>query len=884
MKKFIYIFIAAAIAAVSCEKEADLIEEVVPGEETNVPQEVQGLTNPITLTFTAGTDTKVSISEEGTAGEKTAVWDENDKIKIVWYSSTEAKAKSVTATANSYGSASTTFTATVEEADHYYAVYPSTLTITLDGSGNFTVNFADGKAAPTQFKDAAWYAAKTTAEAKSFAFKAISTLMKFQIKDTGAEGIYFRSIAKLTKLNGKSTISFIDSDDDGVFEAATTGLPNGNAYMNATVNGAGTYYLTLPATTQTAEVDEVNHYDPGFIIQIKKGTEHIPAAYWSASIQLNPGKLYNLTTAVDDKIIWDYYVSNAGEGTGLSAESYSSITRLTDWANGQPAFRTNTKASALMRDGITVHLKGGETFTSPIAFSMESTIERTVNFVGGYGGGTTTFTTSSSSTFGNEKLTANLRDITFSGCTTAPAVEISAGKVNLNNVNLVSCAAKGINITGGTTTITGGTVKDFNAANNAVVISKEPTVSFDGVTFDNNICTSQNGGPVRIQSGTNDGPVVDFKDCEFTNNSCTKTNGQGAGVYIGTNCKVNFNGCTFDSNTATNGGAVMVAGSSSSTDDNLGISFTKCTFHLNKSTSTTTIGGGAICVGANTAAGKVTFNNCRFANDEASQGAAYYTQSSAAAFFNQCTFYLEKATKTDDTAINGHTIYSNNTAGRLGMNNCTIQALNMKDGEYNAGSNGTTLRSSGYGVIANSTIWSSGQTGKRAMVMVGRGPSVAGSLPGDNTVVNTVIHEKSSNYNAFFIHANYKVQVLYSLIDGFNAVPDGTNQISTGCFDRGKNQTVVGAKNETDKPFEGVNHSYYTYTFNSTTYSGFTPASMTYVANAIKNTNVVGTDFYNWLVDIGAIVESPSLGMNDIMGESRAATMTPGSIEIGGWE
>lgn len=763
MKKMLVFVGLACLGVSSCVKET---VEVQPEEQTELSVQDQEL---VTVTFTANADPITKVSLEGEGSAKTAVWDKDDQIKVVYYAGGAMHAyTSAKLTAEQAGSASASFTVTLgadyESATYLYAVYPATLTPELDKDDNFKVNFADGRAAPTQFKDAAWYAAKTTAEAKSFAFNAISTLMKFQIKDTGAEGVYFRSIAKLTKLNGNSTISFTDSNDDGVFETATTGLPDGNAYMNATVSGAGTYYLTLPATTQTAAKDEANHYDPGFIIQIKKGTEHIPAAYWSAAIQLNPGKIYNLNKAVDDKIIRDYYVSNAGEGTGLSEESYSSLARLADWTNGQPAFRTNTKATALMRNGITVHLKGGETFTSPIAFSMESTIERTVNFTGGCGGGATTFTTSSPSTFGNAALTANLGSITFSGCT---------------------------------------------------------------------------GGALSITAG-----------------------------------KVNVNGCSFSGNSATNGGAVAVRGSASSTDDNLQVAFANCTFSENSATATDVTGGGAVFVGADTAGGIVSFNNCRFATDQASQGAAYYSQSAVAAFFNQCTFYHEKATKTDDNGINGHTIYSSNPAGRLGMNNCTLLAQNLTS-TLNAGSNGTTLRSSGYGVIANSNIWSSGNTGKRALIFVGRGPAVAGATANDNTIINCFLHEKSISYNAIYINADYKVMVLHCVYDGKNTDPDGTNQIIETSFNRGdkNNLPMTGVSGHHDQSVNGIVHSYYTLT-KSSFCNPFVPASRAYVKKAIKNTNVIGEQFYNWLESIGALDV-------DIMGRDRGAVMTPGSYDMG---
>lgn len=871
MKKLTYILLAAAaiIATVSCSKEKDLGTTEVNPEEV-LSNEGSPLINPITLTFSAEAMTKVSISGEGTEGQKTAVWDTGDQIKIVWYN---GEMKSANASVDAGGNASASFTATVEDAAVYYAVYPATVGVTLDGDGNFTVKFPSNANASTTFGGAAWYAAKTTAANRSFAFHPLSTVIKFTLDGSAVadpEQVYFRSMnGGLHKLCGNAALTF---ESDNTFTAAATAT-DGAAHVTFNVAGAGTYYVPIPAygASETTGAD-------GFVFQIKKTGETIPAAYYSATITQEPGKFYNIKSAIDGKVIRNYYVATSSQGTGDGLSQANAAT-LADLKANAPAFLFGDKiAGALLLDGATINFLGDDSnpYTEPIGVFNTSNSTYSYTIVGGVGGETTTFTTTAASTFNKSTATVTVQNVTFSGCTTKPAVAVSSGTVYFNNVNFTNCAAKGVDISGGTFTMTGGTISDFNASNNAIVISKEPTVTISGVSFSNNNCTGQQGGPIRMQSGTGDGPTVTLENCSFTNNQCTKSSGQGGAIYIGTDSHTTISGCTFDTNSATNGGAIMVAGSDSSTDDNLRVSFTNCLFHANASTATGTVGGGAACAGQNTAGGIISFNNCRFDNDTAPQGAAFYTASAVAAFFNGCTFYQERATKTDNTAITGYTIYSNNTSARIGINNCTFQCLNSATGVNNA-SNGTTLRSSGYGVIANTTIWSSAATGKRAMVMVGRGPSVAGSAPEDNTIVNCVIHEKSASYNAVFLNENYKVQVLYSLIDGFTLTPDGTTQVVTGCFDRGLNQAVPGADNKKDQPYNGIKHNYYPYTFNSATYSDFTPASKTYVNNAIRNTTVIGELFYNWLDSIGALDI-------DIMGRPRNDNnRTPGSYEIGGW-
>ena len=199
MKKYSILLAAAAIiAAASCAKEAPAPEENATGEKEQTVTE-QALTNPVTITFTANaTQTKVSLEGEGTAGSKTAVWEEDDQVKVIWYNEDESDMKSTTVTVDSHGTASTTFTATVEDADYYYAVYPATIVATLDGEGNFTVNFPNSAQAPTSFAGAAWYAAKTTKAAKEFAFHPISTVIKFTLDGSAVadpESVYFRSVS-----------------------------------------------------------------------------------------------------------------------------------------------------------------------------------------------------------------------------------------------------------------------------------------------------------------------------------------------------------------------------------------------------------------------------------------------------------------------------------------------------------------------------------------------------------------------------------------------------------------------------------------------------------------------------------------------------------------
>lgn len=759
MSRFFHTVLAITVLlASSCQRET-FIQDESPDALAN-----DEFVNPVTITFTADApSTKVSLDGEGSAGVKNAIWDEGDQIAIVCYAN--GKQNTVYATANTSGTASTTFTATVEDADYYYAVYPHNVATTLDVDGNFTVKFSNNAAAPTSFSGAARYAAKTTKASKTFAFHPISTVVKFTLDGTAASSpnsVYLRSMAGgLTKLYGTCAITF--SEEEGY--PLTVGVPasDGAGNVTAKVSGVGTYYLSLPATGQTAN-------EGGFVMQIQKTGETIPAAHYSATLSLTPGKLYNIKSAVDSKVIKDYYVSTKtkGSGGGLSAENAETLANLK--AN-TPAFKYNTYiAGALLLDGTTIHIQGdASAYNEPIgAFNTNNSApEHSYTIIGGVGGGTTTFTTESQSLFNSSPANISIQNITFSGCT-AGAVKVTAGKVS-------------------------------------------------------------------------------------------------------------FDGCTFSGNSATNGGAANVNGSASSTDDNLKVSFANCIFNNNAATATNTTGGGAVLVSSGTDGGIITFNNCRFASNTAPQGASLYTASTAAILFNQCTFYQEKATNTTEDGISGYTIYSGNANGRLGMNNCTLHAINRSANNYNAAKNGTQVRASGFSVISNSSLWSSGHTGNRGMVMAGRGPSVATATPQDNTIVNSILHERSGSYNALFLHANYKVRVLSCIYDGKSMEPDGTTQIVEGSLNRGdkNNLAADGITPKTDQKVNGVGHTNYIISDKSLFCDAFVPVSRAYVKKAIKNTNGVGELFYNWLESLGALDV-------DIMGRPRSMeAMTPGSYDCG---
>lgn len=204
-------------------------------------------------------------------GENTT-WVAGDKIKIYY------DGGSVTATAQSGGSASTTFVtdeAIPTDKAVYCAVYPSTRNASFDGS-DVTVDF-------TQTNEAGTLACSAICTAKTF-----SCGGSLEFYNTGA-------MIKFT------------TTSNTIHEARFYG-GNGNVYSLVGSNSdaripysAGTYYVPVPADTASE----------GFFLRLKNyDGEDYPAFYRSASRTFEAGHIYNVGT-IESKVLT--------EGTGGTA-------------------------------------------------------------------------------------------------------------------------------------------------------------------------------------------------------------------------------------------------------------------------------------------------------------------------------------------------------------------------------------------------------------------------------------------------------------------------------------------------------------------------------------------------------------------------------------
>ncbi len=249
MKKICYLFTAAlAIIAVASCQESELDPELVP--ETSVK------------TFTvslADTQTKTSLTiDEGTSSAKVS-WEADDQISI--FDGTSNVTVTLTADNIDASDASVaTFTASVVEAETYYAIYPA----------NSATTFADAVintcSQSGEFADVAAMAAVST-DGTSFSFKNIFGLVQFSTERTDVNSI---------KFEGASGEAIAASDFALAFDASgsvsTTGTTTATSLVISVNNLAGTYYIALPSVSLSSGFNMTLYSDTDAVLgEVKAG-------------------------------------------------------------------------------------------------------------------------------------------------------------------------------------------------------------------------------------------------------------------------------------------------------------------------------------------------------------------------------------------------------------------------------------------------------------------------------------------------------------------------------------------------------------------------------------------------------------------------------------
>lgn len=380
-----------------------------------------------------------------------------------------------------------------------------------------------------------------------------------------------------------------------------------------------------------------------------------------------------------------------------------------------------------------------------------------------------------------------------------------------------------------------------------------------GDTEKGNTSTSR-GGAICMDASSK----LTIKDTQFKANS----GAIGGAIYVNAikdDASLTIANCSFKENTATNtsngGGAIGISGDSKTYAGMLEIK--NCDFDGN---STPSCGGAVWANGAN-----VSFTDCNFTSNKATAdaasenglgGGAVYSASSAATkvFFNRCFF----ANNTVAAKQWGHHIDINSETALFGMNNCVVRApwgVTLTDSSYKG--IGSLITTKAFTAVVNTTIYS--RTGN-AQITLGS------KTDGGSAYINDIIINAAGTPNNFSNPdvARYN-NISYTL---YNQVRSGSNNnyTFTGCKSGVTYEALGWTKdgNGTSVSTNDVRDHIYVYPWSGTV-DGFTNATLAQVRTALEGVCNVGPAFSAWL---GSDLSK------DILGVDRDANaMWPGSYQ-----
>lgn len=334
-------------------------------------------------------------------------------------------------------------------------------------------------------------------------------------------------------------------------------------------------------------------------------------------------------------------------------------------------------------------------------------------------------------------------------------------------------------------------------------------------------------------------------------------------MSVSDNTHIYLKDLTIQNGSADNGAGLFITGlGSKTTDQTFVLDCENCVFNANIASEW----GGAVYLDNSTVAeaGLVRFNNCAFtANKAKTSGSILGVKSGKTAFmFNKSNLQAPGSS----ASANGIVIYMNNAACRLAMNNCTVNLNNVDT------SNGGGITNKGYTVIANSTVWSSGDFGKWGSIALGSSSSLEGSKIINSFVKNG--NATSTKFPAFYLHANYYQNIKYCLYTRTAGTPKG------GVIENSKDVSaslVYDASASVNKTVNNVKLNAYKLSWNSnaSAFAGFNCTDLNAVKSEIESTDGIGDIFMDWLETITDALTT------DIFGNLRPADATcPGSLQF----
>ena len=313
---------------------------------------------------------------------------------------------------------------------------------------------------------------------------------------------------------------------------------------------------------------------------------------------------------------------------------------------------------------------------------------------------------------------------------------------------------------------------------------------------------------------------------------------------------------------ATGAGIFVDPGNAASVKDPI-IDFENCNISGNKATTA----GAGLHIEKNSTGGQVRFNNCRFENNEVSSGQAgavyVAVNCDAAVMFNKCSFMGNKATSNTYTIGVNVNSSKDNYHGMLAMNNCTVNT-----GNKTFSSNGSAITVKGYSIIANSTIWGSGEMGKWGTIALGANKAVQELDANAARIVNCLIRNNSATYKALYLHGSYYQNIDYCLYTGLTE----TNSPVYTLEHSASIDSAVGGASAKTKAINGITAYYYTFTQDFS--SDMTFPTLAQVRDDIAATTKIGPMFLEWLDTIEGSLTT------DLIGQERPA----GASHPGAWQ
>lgn len=633
MKKFYLILLGVAtlsFATLSCTKEAADPSQQEQSQKEENPKEDTTPENPtgeddtpvpegmVRLTFGVSHEGDAPATEPETEDSKTSwdgsthAWSDHDQVRIIWgtgekdYFDAEVVDGKVTAT--------------VGDAQYYYAVYPTTATYALDlDNEKLTITVPCYQTG--SFSDANIMAAKTTKAAANLEFKNMTSIIKFTTGSTYSYNSVSFMANDQTILTGTVSTTFPSNKfavETAVGTESIVCIQKGEPSENAGVSADNTYYLAmLPG----AKIDD----GIGFKIEeCDTETKLIAGGLSKSAFYRERAKIYDMGT-LDDRIVTNWYISEFGTGKGNDEANPAGPARLMDLLN--PSYSTNNTTAGWRLTNATIHvaggtynlqeLNGGEVFDPHYELS-DSDLKVHVKGEGDASNPTKficnqtadndhIFSVTGSHRVGN----FTFENITFTANPSASNTNSSgiafnyAGSSNVENVvTFKDCTFDGL-----TSTASSGT---YGGSAAFVSSNKSFDILFDGCTFKNN--NAVRGAVALSNSGAESN--VSFSGCTFSNN--VSNGNQGGSIYVYANGKTTIDSSSFagdgSTSTANNGGAIAIIAGATVTLQN-GCSFTGCT---------TSGSGGAIFNHGTLIADGATFSGCK-----AKLGGAIHTDGAA---------------------------------------------------------------------------------------------------------------------------------------------------------------------------------------------------------------------------------------------------------------